>query len=289
MGWDKKRRGPSSGYFYESVRTPFGVKKVYHGRSTAGKLAAAAVEQRRQTKLHVQSQVSTEREATADADRLAAELSAWAFILSAAWLVLTGHRYRRGEWRRVMAKRKGATDATAGAKPRRRYGTVAGARHMVKMLGVRASQGHPEAVDSIAKWVEVFPELKGEFKALGALADKAEGAWAKAAAFGDPLAETAARDEAAALRAELVGDTPSVLDRVVGSLVAVSHLAHHRAAVMAAQPTEHVGVRAAREKTLSVAQKRLADAVRTFRLLAKKKARGVRPRRKLKIFEPAAG
>ena len=42
MGWDRKRRGPAAGYFYESVRVPGTADpvKVYHGRRAAGKLVA---------------------------------------------------------------------------------------------------------------------------------------------------------------------------------------------------------------------------------------------------------
>ncbi len=100
MGWDRKRKGPAGGYFYLSVRTPAGVKKVYFGRRTAGHLAAAAVEQRRRARLKVTTAIKTEKAATADADRLADELTVWADLLSAAWMTLTGHIYHRGEWRK---------------------------------------------------------------------------------------------------------------------------------------------------------------------------------------------
>jgi hypothetical protein len=100
VGWDRKRKGPAGGYFYLSVRTPTGVKKVYYGRRTAGHMAAAAIEQRRQARLRVASAIESEKAATADADRLAEELTVWAELLSAAWLTLTGHTYRRGEWRK---------------------------------------------------------------------------------------------------------------------------------------------------------------------------------------------
>lgn len=101
MGWDRKQRGAAGGYFYQSVRTPTGVNKVYYGRRTAGHLAAAAVEQRRLARLNAADTVWDEKAATAAADRLAADLAAWADLLSAAWLVLTGHAYHRGEWRRL--------------------------------------------------------------------------------------------------------------------------------------------------------------------------------------------
>jgi hypothetical protein len=100
VGWDRKRKGPAGGYFYLSVRTPAGVQKVYFGRRTAGHLAAAAVEQRRQARRKVVSAIHAEQAATADADRLADELTVWADLLSAAWLTLTGHVYHRGEWRK---------------------------------------------------------------------------------------------------------------------------------------------------------------------------------------------
>lgn len=100
MGWDRKKRGAKGGYYYLSARTHAGIKKIYFGRRTAGQLAAAAVEQRRQARLAARKAVREEREATAEADRLADELAAWADLLSTAWLALTGHAYHRGEWRR---------------------------------------------------------------------------------------------------------------------------------------------------------------------------------------------
>lgn len=286
MGWDRKRRGPGGGYFYLAVRTPAGVKKVYFGCRTAGHLAAAAVEQRRQARIKAASAVKAERAATADADRLADELAVWADLLTAAWLVLTGHAYHRGEWRRPMGKKK--QPSTGDAPKKKRHGTVENAREMVKMLTIHANQGHPEAVGSIEKWLEVFPELKPECRALDELAEKAEAAWAASVGFGDKLAEQAARDEATKLKQELTGDSPSLLDRVLASTVVIAHMAHTRAAIMAAQKADHPGIREARERVLSAAQKRLAAAVKAHRLLARKKGKGMKPKAKLKVFEPSA-
>jgi hypothetical protein len=159
---------------------------------------------------------------------------------------------------------------------------------MVKLLTIQANQGRPEAVGSIEKWLEAFPELRPECRALDELAAKTEAAWVKAVAFGDPLAERAAGEEAAAMKAELLGDAPSALDRVLASVVAVARLSYDRAARVAAQKADHPGVREARERVLSAAQKRLAAAVKTWQLLAGKKAKGLRPKGGLKIFEPDA-
>jgi hypothetical protein len=159
---------------------------------------------------------------------------------------------------------------------------------VIKILTIHANQGHPEAGDAVGRWLEQFPQLKPEVRELDDLAAKAEAAWAKAVGFGDPLAERAARDEAAAMKAELLGDAPSVLDRVLASAVVVARLSHDRAARVAAQRADHPGVREARERVLSTAQKRLVAAVKAWQLLAGKKARGLRPKGRLKIFEPDA-
>ena len=95
MGWDRKARGLKSGYFYHSVRTPDGVKKVYLGRGDAAQTAAALIEQRRRERQAARAEVAL----TAEADRLADELYDWAKLLAAAWLTATGHRSHRGTWR----------------------------------------------------------------------------------------------------------------------------------------------------------------------------------------------
>ncbi len=184
-----------------------------------------------------------------------------------------------------MGKKK---HAPPDALKKKRHGSVESAREMVKLLTVRANEGHPEAAASIEKWLEAFPELRPECRALDELAEKAEAAWAVAVGFGDKLAEQAAREEAAMLKQELSGDNASLLDRVLASTVVVAHLAHTRAAIMAAQKADHPGIREARERVLSVAQKRLAAAVKAHRLLAHKQGKGMRPKAKLKIFEPSA-
>lgn len=101
MGWDRKKRGASTGYFYKSVREPgkpYPVKR-YFGRRTAGQLAAADIEQRRKDRERAKATVRAERETTAEADRLADELREWASVLSKLWLGLCGLHCRKGSWR----------------------------------------------------------------------------------------------------------------------------------------------------------------------------------------------
>lgn len=99
MGWDHKARGRKSGYYYLSVRTPDGVKKVYVGRGEAAHIAAALIEQRRRERQAAREATRAEVARTADADRLADELYDWAKLLAAAWLTAAGCRYHRGTWR----------------------------------------------------------------------------------------------------------------------------------------------------------------------------------------------
>jgi hypothetical protein len=101
MGWDRKKRGPASGYYYLSARMPDKPHPVkrYFGRRTAGQLAAADVEQRRRDRERARAAVRAEREATAEADRLAVELREWASVLSKLWLGLCGLHNHKGSWR----------------------------------------------------------------------------------------------------------------------------------------------------------------------------------------------
>jgi hypothetical protein len=100
VSWDRKRRGPASGYFYKSVRTPDGVKKQYLGRGAVGQQAAAEVEHTKLARRLDREAVRAEADALAEADRLAAELAGWAEALVTVWMVAAGHHRRRGQWRR---------------------------------------------------------------------------------------------------------------------------------------------------------------------------------------------
>jgi hypothetical protein len=103
VGWDRKHAGPEGGYFYESVRTPAGVRKVYRGRGAAGHEAAAEVEQRRHQRHQAKAAVQAERDAVAEADRLADELQEVSTALLTAWLVANGFRCHKGCWRKARA------------------------------------------------------------------------------------------------------------------------------------------------------------------------------------------
>ena len=58
------------------------------------------------------------------------------------------------------------------------------------------------------------------------------------------------------------------------------------AAFAASQQTDHPEVREARERLLTIAQKRLAAAVKTWHQIAGKNTAGMRLKGKLTLFEP---
>jgi hypothetical protein len=104
MGWERRRKGPSSGYYYRSIRVSGWVKQVYLGRGSAGQEAAAEMEQKQQARREAETAVRYEQGETADADRLAGELNDWADLLAAVWLIASGHHLHHREWRRKRAE-----------------------------------------------------------------------------------------------------------------------------------------------------------------------------------------
>ncbi len=84
----------------------------------------------------------------------------------------------------------------------------------------------------------------------------------------------------------MLGPTPSVTDKILVSAVLVAHLAFQRAAFVASQQTDHLELRVVREQVMTIAQKRLAAAVKTWHQIASKNAAGMRPKGKLMLFEP---
>ena len=162
------------------------------------------------------------------------------------------------------------------------------ARKMIQLYSQRAREGHQDAIDSIIKWLEKFPELKPEYGQLSDLSAKTEAAWAKAVSFGDLIAEQAAIQEVTIMKADLLEGSTSLLDQMLASTVVVAKLSYDRAAQAAAKRSEHTAVNESRDRRLSAAQKRLVAATKAWQIMATKKAKGLHPRSKLKIFDTEA-
>jgi len=101
MGWEKRKHGAKSGYFYRSVRNGDHVRKVYYGRGEAGHEAAAERERKIQGRQEAAKLLWDDRNDTEEADKLATELREWGKVLLSTWLILSGYRKHRGQWRKT--------------------------------------------------------------------------------------------------------------------------------------------------------------------------------------------
>jgi len=101
MGWDRKQRGSSSGYYYRSVRRNGKPVKIYLGRGPEAEQAAAGVERARQARQAAQAAVAAEHLRLAGADACLAEVHRVVKLLFRAVLFSSGYYYlHKGTWRR---------------------------------------------------------------------------------------------------------------------------------------------------------------------------------------------
>jgi hypothetical protein len=162
------------------------------------------------------------------------------------------------------------------------------AKNTIMDLAKRAEGGSKEAVENLLLWLEKYPDMRSLVRELDGLATKVERAWVHRMCGTDELSKKAIEADLAVMKAELLGPSPSIADKILASTVLIAHLGFQRAALASSLPTDKPEVRVAREKLLSAAQKRLQDALKGWELHTGKKARGLRPRGGLKLFEPEA-
>ena len=105
MGWERRRRGPTGGYYYESVRVDGRVRKRYLGRGDAGHQAADALQRRRQARTEASTLLQAEHNGTHEADLLAHMLREWAATLLSVELIAAGYHKHRGEWRKKRVQK----------------------------------------------------------------------------------------------------------------------------------------------------------------------------------------
>jgi hypothetical protein len=158
-------------------------------------------------------------------------------------------------------------------------------KNMLRSLTERAGRGDADATTTLARLLGDRPELKGLVRELDDLATKVEGVWARAAGLGNKLAEAAAQEEAARLKAELLGPDPTVLDRMLASNLVTSYLASQYASAVAARPSEVPAVTAVRDRRAESAQRRLIGAVKAWTLVRGKAAKGLAPPPGTALFE----
>jgi len=161
-------------------------------------------------------------------------------------------------------------------------------RNTVESLIRRAEGGDQGAAELLFGWLEKNPDTRSTIRGLDELALKIERMWAERLFGTDEVGKAALREEVAALKAGLLGPAPSALEKILANSVVIAHLSFQQASMVASGTAEGAGGREARERRLSLAQKRLIAAVKTWEQISGKKAAGLRPRVKIAIFEPLA-
>ncbi len=171
--------------------------KVYIGRGAAGHEAADEVELRRLGRANAQKVIRAERNPTDEADRLAVELREWADVLSAAFLILTGHHRRRSEWRKIVSQ-----IPKIGSKKWEKtlHTNPEFVRATIQSIVKQAEQGCKEAVGLLYNWLEQHPDMRSLVRELDDLTTKVERHWTKRLFETDELSKKALEDELAAMR-----------------------------------------------------------------------------------------
>jgi hypothetical protein len=128
------------------------------------------------------------------------------------------------------------------------------------------------------------PSLAPTIPQLDDLITRAEKVWVEVAAGGDDVAAETAQKEVDAMKSELLGPNPTILERVMVSSVVVSFLAHQRAVIVAAKSAPTLAISAARDRRTESAQRQLQRAIKGLALLRGKLAKGISPRENLRLL-----
>jgi len=161
-------------------------------------------------------------------------------------------------------------------------------RETLLSLTERAEGGDKEAAEVLFTWLKEEPGIRPMVRGLEDLAIKIERVWVDRHSGTDELRKGVLREEIEAMRTGLLGTAPSIVEKLLASTVVVAHLSFQQASAVAASKASGLGEREARERQLSMAQKRLIAAVKAWEQISGKKAAGLGPRGQLGIFEPLA-
>jgi hypothetical protein len=158
----------------------------------------------------------------------------------------------------------------------------------VKDLAQRASRGDAHAAKCLEFWLRQNPEMRSLVPQLDGLRAATEGKWIKFVAGEDLVRERAVREEVERMKAELLGENPSVMDKVLVSNFVVAYLANQRALCTTAQHAESVALVSARGRWAEGAARRLLLATKALALVQGMKNRRAGARPKLSLFDTAA-
>jgi hypothetical protein len=300
MGWEVRR---GRRYLYRNRRAngrP--VKEYVAADGPAGELLARVHDAERAESAERRALQRRERDAAREraAELLALGAGADVMVRAAVGGLLAAvgfHRHKRGEWRmrRELKEMQDLTERTRALTDKVR--DLRAAREAAPLVRYDAPAGDAEAVALFAaaragdvgarERVVELVKARGWVNWLGDLGQQATRQLVHRAAGGDPVLAVGLTEKAVALRAQLLGDAPSVLEdllvrRVVNGWLTV-HLLELELTVRAPadlKAREHL------DKALTRAQKRFAEAARE---LARVRALGAPARvTQLMLAEPVA-
>jgi hypothetical protein len=253
MAWE--RRGPRS-YYYRAERRDGRVRKAYYGRGVAASLASSADAELARARAGEAACLARLEADRRGPDRLLSELDVLCTALAAAAYGEAGyHRRNSGPWRRRRGL-AGSTAASGGVDMSSRDQPP----ETIPLSGFRPiADGVNVSSDCQAGIHGGDPE---SWRASGDLAALALKSWVDLACGGNAGAAESLARHVEGLRAELAGDRPRPLVRLLADRVAACWLQVHHAEALLAQNRDQTGrVAKALQSALTQSQRRYLAAI----------------------------
>src|SRR3569623_1458960 len=157
MGWEMRKK---NAYYYKSIRTIDGPRKMYCGRGPAGKAHAARDRINARAKAARRTEQEQVRGPLREADRLWAQIWVWLPVLGDSHMLLAGW-YRHGRWRRV--KRRPRTRQTA---VRPELIGLEDVNEQLRELNRHANATADGAIDALQAFLANHPEILSTLEGL---------------------------------------------------------------------------------------------------------------------------
>lgn len=131
----------------------------------------------------------------------------------------------------------------------------------LKELVERANQGDQPALDELRDFLDQNPRL---WQTVGDLGRAAENAWVKLVSGSDSLVAESVRRHLREVKQELVGEMPSMIEKLLGDQVAMTLLEVKHLETLSVGTTGTIGQAALLLRRLESAQRRHAASIRSL-------------------------
>ena len=253
MGWEIRS---GRAYYYKPARVGGRPRRIYLGSGSVGKLHAALDRRQRRTKEALWASLRAAKAEAAEADRLWADLWAWARALAAASLASAGWYRHRGQWRRAKGRPRTRQLRAAAFLP-----AAAGDRQArLKALAARADAGDDRARVRLRGLLG----RQDVWHAVGRLTAQALTLWVgRVAHAGGQTLDSVLRG-VEEKRGRMSGPDPTPAERAVADVAGVAVLALDHADRQAAAPSLHRQVLALHVRRQKAAAYRLCAVLKTL-------------------------